>query len=119
MILTIFFLIIGILFTGIVLFGIFGETIEEKVNAYLVASYQKKVAKELAKLKDAPYVLFINPDKKLFYSDPNTTCLINGLNDYYEIYPDKKGQSDLFIDKDPECCNIIFVGPNKKTKRKK
>ncbi len=87
---------------------------ESQESIITLESYKQKVQQELVKQKDLPYQVYINNFGKLFYEDQQTICLILALNDYYEVYPEKKGQSDIFIDPDTEVCNIIYVGPFEK-----
>lgn len=108
---------ITLCFTALYFYGIH---LAKKAEAFKQAAktelelYKEKV--EIERHKTHHYMLFVNADFKLFYTDASTTCMVNGIVDYYEIYPEEKGKPNLFLDQDPEICNIMFVGPNRKFK---
>ncbi len=73
--------------------------------------YEDQVQEDLEDLSLYPYQVFINADKKLIYQDDKRTYFINGVLNYWEAFPEQKGQTDLFLDKNPETCNYLFTGP--------
>lgn len=99
---------IGYLIAAIVIYKADKESKKQKIALKL---YKAKAKKDLADRKDLPYQVYVLKNGKLFYEDQQNICLIQGLNDYYEVHPERKGQRDIFIDPDPQVCNIIFVGP--------
>jgi hypothetical protein len=71
----------------------------------------KKKEEEITEPGNPPYSVFVNGFGKLYYEDPQTTCLVNGLEDFFAIHPELKDENILFLDEDPESQSLVFTGP--------